>query len=265
MTNYLRITFENVEPLKIADDSSSQSGQTNTLTYVPGTVLRGAVIHELVQSGKFDEKKPILLSNRVSFLNAYISVDGKELMPSPKGFYENKVETKDQEKTIENMLIDGNISPGNKRAGLGRYAYLEDGCIHYTSVKLGSDMKMNKGKHGDKQNVFRNQFIQPGYQFVGYIAVREDSDELINLLKELLKSKNSLTMGGSRSYGYGKCILTEVKKTTSIPYTNSLKPMSDKAYMILLSNMSMVNAYGEITGIDIDIHQKMLALHQLAV
>lgn len=37
MSNYFRYVIKNMEPLRIADDSSSQNGQTNTLRYIPGS------------------------------------------------------------------------------------------------------------------------------------------------------------------------------------------------------------------------------------
>ena len=40
MSIYLKIVFKNLEPVRVADDSTSQSGQTVTLRYIPGTALK---------------------------------------------------------------------------------------------------------------------------------------------------------------------------------------------------------------------------------
>ena len=90
MVKYLRYQLKNIEPLRIADNSTSQSGQTNTLKYITGSAIRGAVITALVNHPNFEEIKTALFSSCVRFLNAYPSEDGKELLPSLKGFYEDK-------------------------------------------------------------------------------------------------------------------------------------------------------------------------------
>ena len=41
MNNYWKIRLKNMDPLRIADDKSSQHGQTDTLRYIPGSALRG--------------------------------------------------------------------------------------------------------------------------------------------------------------------------------------------------------------------------------
>ena len=46
MNNYWKIHLKNMDPLRIADDKSSQHGQTDTLRYIPGSALRGYVMSE---------------------------------------------------------------------------------------------------------------------------------------------------------------------------------------------------------------------------
>ncbi|MCD7885379.1 MAG: hypothetical protein LUI87_17005 [Lachnospiraceae bacterium] len=269
MTKYVRFTFQNIEPVEVADDHTAQSGQANTLCYIPGTTLRGALIQELIREGIFEENKTLLLSDRVAFLNAYPAEDGHDLMPSIKGFYEDKTETGDGAKQIENMLATGEITPGNKRASLGKYCYVEDGCVYYTDMELGSDMKINKGKGESERTVFRNQYIVPGYQFTGTIAVH-DSDELADLLTsaiEKLQKNGNLVLGGSRSFGYGRCRLLSVSADERLPYEEYAPKteVKDQVYMVLLSNTSMVNACGETVGIDTELLRERLGLPALRI
>ena len=46
MSKYLKIDLKNLDPLRIADDRTSQHGQTDTLRYIPGSALRGYVMSE---------------------------------------------------------------------------------------------------------------------------------------------------------------------------------------------------------------------------
>ena len=141
MSTYLKYTIKNMEPVRIADDSNSQSGQTETLRYIPGTTIRGMIIHALSEKQDFEEIKKELFSSRVRYLNAYISTDDEELLPSPKGFYEDKTNVEGK-KQIQNVVLNGEFSEGYKRAALGRYCYMESDCIHYYNVDIGSDMKI---------------------------------------------------------------------------------------------------------------------------
>ena len=52
---------------------------------------------------------------------------------------------------------------------------MDQNCIHYYNVETGSDLKIKINlEDGEKQNVFRNEYIEPGYQFTGYIAIKEE-------------------------------------------------------------------------------------------
>ena len=111
MAEYLRYVLKNIEPLRIADDSTSQNGQTVTLRYIPGTTIRG----------------------------------DKELFPSPKGFYEDKTTTVGKKK-LENVVVNGELTSGNKRASLGRFCYLDGDCIHYYFIVILKKLKADRNR-----------------------------------------------------------------------------------------------------------------------
>lgn len=90
MNNYWKIRLKNMDPLRIADDKSSQHGQTDTLRYIPGSALRGYVMSELAKQAEFETWKPAFFNGQIRFMNAYLTVNGKELIPSLKGFFEDK-------------------------------------------------------------------------------------------------------------------------------------------------------------------------------
>lgn len=265
---YIRYIIKNVEPLRIADDSTSQSGQTVTLRYIPGTTIRGYVVNQLANTleDKFEQYKKALISDQVIYMNAYLYENGKELFPSPKGFYENKAVVAGK-KEIENVVINGEFTPGNKRAGLGRFCYFEDQCIHYYNVETSSDMKIliNKRKSKDKQNVFRNEYITAGHSFVGYIKANDD--DLIKDILEILEG--TLALGNSRSQGLGKCKVIEVKEMSDdfIPFQEyAVEDDAVKScYMMLLSNTAMRNDAGEYIGLNLKWLEKKLGVSNLYI
>lgn len=265
---YIKYKLKNVEPLRIADDSTSQSGQTVTLRYIPGTTIRGYVVNQLAVSlgSEFEKYKKALISGKVTYLNAYLCENDRELVPSPKGFYEDKTVVEGK-KEIQNVVIDGQFSEGFKRADLGRFCYFEDGCIYYYNLETGSDLKIliNKRKNDDKQNVFRNEYIMAGHEFAGYILVDDDA-----LAKEIAGTfRHDLILGNARSQGLGKCKVLEIREVDGevIPYDEyAVKSDAQKScYMMLLSNTVMRNEFGEYTGLNLSELEQSLGVSGLKV
>lgn len=259
MTKYIKFVFKNKEPLRIADDNSSQSGQMITLRYIPGTTIRGYIVNQLVRENDFEKIKKDLFSNYVRYLNAYISMENQELIPSPKGFYEKKV-MKENDKLVNIVVKQADLN-GKKRAALGRYCYFDQNRIHYYNVETGSDLKIKINlEEGEKQNVFRNEYIEPGYLFTGYIAVdykteKDDSEEkeaLIERIKSVLHDE--IILGNARSSGFGKCEMIDCEITDELPYQSFVADTDQvgECYLLLLSNTTLRNQQGELCGFNED-------------
>lgn len=270
MSRYIRYQIKNTEPIRIADDNASQLGQISTLQYIPGTTMRGLVVNALA-AGLSDEELNLLFSGKVRFLNAYMTAiekdsNGKiverELFPSPKGFYEDK-EIKSGAKEIENVVVSGEVTPGNKRAALGRYSYFDGDTIHYYKVDCGSDLKIALGNHGEKRNVFRNEYIMPGYYFTGYIAI--DDQGISEKIQSVLSGE--IYLGNARSSGLGKCVVLECKESEQTPYeTYAVKTdQSEKCYMMLLSHTVMRGEYGEVEGLNLPVLEKLMGVEELKI
>ncbi len=270
---YLRIQLKNTEPLRISDDSVSQNGQTDTLTYIPGSALRGALIKEMEKRADFEELINEFLSEKVCFLNSYPSYvcsdEIKELIPSIKGFYEDKQEVTGK-KPIESVLHTGIVEEGKKRAGIGRYCYPDGDTINYLAdFNLGADLKINIGRdEGVKKNVFRIQYIPAGKYFTGYIRI--EGDGLFNVIKEALdkiRSNDSLYFGNGRWSGLGHTKIIDVTECDTFGAETFAESgiLKSPQYLMLLSHGTMLNEYGENTGIDIPTLEKMLDVKNLKV
>lgn len=270
MSRYIKYVIRNIEPVRIADDSSSQNGETVTLRYIPGTTIRGYIINQLSknksnqsQQGAFENIKRQLFSLDTKYLNAYLTIDEKVLLPSPKGFYEDKTETAGKKK-IENVVVNGEVSGGYKRASLGRYCYIRNNCIYYYGVDTSSDLKIKINlNEGEKQNVFRNEYITAGHTFTGYIFVKDET--LGNMIKEALKG--TISIGNARSAGFGKCEILECDylNENEIPYSEYMPEQNqeNRCYMMLLSNMAMRNETGEICGMDMKALEELMGVSEL--
>lgn len=263
MSRYLRFVLENCAPVRIANDETSQHGQTDTLKYIPGSTLRGLVINSLISQGeKFEKYKRQIFSSQVQFMNAYLMVNGKELIPSLKGFYEDKKECTGK-KQIENVVMN-DVAPGTKRASLGHYCYIDDSCIFYTDVQTGEDLNINMGKDGNK-TVFLSQYIRKDQRFAGYINFSDDIDEeLISLIEQVFHG--IVYIGNKRSSGYGACRCIEINRKEGMPYGDVRKVQtSDAFFLVLLSDMVMVNEYGEMAGLHLPELERELGCGKLTV
>lgn len=269
MTRYFRYELMNTEPLRITDKAGSQSGQTATLQYIPGTTIRGFIINAIAEEEDFEKKKKILFSNKVRYLNAYRMENGEELLPSPKGFCEPKEFDGDKKalergREIKNAVVNGECPSGYKRAVVGRYCYMDSKHLYYYNMKTGSDIKIQMHPVGkEKQNIFRSEYMAKGHTFVGYIAVDEPSIEAI--LPNIVRG--TIVLGNARTAGHGKCIIKSTGFIDNIPYEKYI-PKSDQeqeAYMMLLSPMTMRNEQGEYCGIDIMQLEKKLGVKNLKI
>ena len=267
-----------MEPIRIADDSSSQSGQTVSLRYIPGTTIRGLVINKLAENPDFETKKKLLLSGKVRYLNACLMAEDRELMPSPKGFYEDKVQAQGR-KEIQNVVINGSFTEGFKRAALGRFCVLQGDTIVYYNVNTGSDMKIKINlkenekqnvlekkinlKEDEKQSVFRNEYIAAGHVFAGYIAV--ESEEVKEDIKKVFEQ--DIILGNARSAGLGKCQVLECKYVDKLPFEEYLpeKEQENSCYMMLLSNTVMRDEKGEFCGLNLSKLQEKMGVEELEI
>lgn len=271
MSRYIRYQIINKEPIRIADDSVSQLGQVATLRHIPGSTMKGFVVNSLVRN-LTEEELALLFSGKVRFLNAYVTVAAdkekktaeRELIPSPKGFYEDK-EIKEGIKEIENVVIAGQFTDGFKRAAIGRYSYFEEDVLHYYGVETGSDLKITLGNEGQKRNVFRNEYIMPGYCFTGYIAVEDN--EIAEKVKSVLSG--DIYIGNAKSSGLGRCeVLTcDLLPENAIPYMPYAvsKDQSSECYMMLLSSTVMRGEYGEMEGLNLLTLQKKMGVENLKI
>ena len=261
MSIYLRYVIRTDEPLRIADDSSSQHGQTMTLRYIPGSTIRGMVINKLAKNKeRFEEIKKKLFSEKTAFLNAYPLVDGKELLPSPKGFYEDKTIVKGA-KPIKNVVIDGEMDDGWKRAGLGDFSDFTDDVIRYYSVNTVSDMRITRNT--EKKDVFRHEMIERGCEFSGYILCVDES--VAEFVKGVFGER--IYIGNARTSGIGRCDVIETSSSKSLPYEEYLSEGSieNECYLYLLSDMTMRSEEGEYVGIDTKVLEEKLGVNDLSI
>ena len=269
----LKYRIENIEPVRIGDNATSQMGQTSALRYITGTAIRGYVISALYKElgeEAFENVKAKLLSSSVRFTNAYPCLRVKEddrdeeyvdLIPVPAGFYEDK-----SEKHFANVLETGDI-PGNmKRAGIGQFCRIKDGTIYGYNVTSGSDMKnnLNTGEQDD-QKIFRSEYIERGHTFAGYIFVEDQ--ELVSLIKGVFTDE--IRIGSGRNQASGRCRVVDPIHAADNDFPGAAwackGDLKSPVYMELLSDTVMRNKDGEYCGLDLEALEGILDVENLEI
>lgn len=253
---YLKYQIKNISPIRIADDSIAQKGQTGTLHYIPGSAMRGYVFCRYDEKALSEKKKKLF--EEVCFLNAYPCTEGKELIPSPKGFYEDKKEA-EEKKPLQTVLVDGQDIEGLKRARIGEFSSISDGIIRYYSVKTGSDLKIRM----EEEQMFRLEYIESGHVFSGAIASEDRA--VLEEIKAFLSGE--IMLGNGRSMGLGRCLVVSAEITDTRPYQDYAVPgsLSGEGYLMLLSPAAMRGANGEYAGLDTKKLEEMLGVTNLKV
>lgn len=263
MSEYLKIVMRNLEPVRFSDASASQSGQTMTLRYIPGTVIRGWVINALAAEPDFAQIKQMLFSSRVRYLNAFLTDQDGELLPSPKGFYEDKT-TVEGKKELNNVVVDGQFQEGYKRAALGRFCRIQGDCICYCQTDTGSDLKIKRNvADGEEQKVFRKEYISAGHVFTGYVAV--DAEPLKDRIRSVFGKE--ILIGSGRSAGLGKCEILSCDWTDRLPYGEYLakEDQTGSCYLMLVSDTAMRGANGEPCGLNLEKLGEQMGVKELTI
>lgn len=273
MAKYFKYIIENEDPVRIADDSRSQNGQTETLHYIAGSAIRGLVIGEIAGDIEgFEKNKALLFTSKMRFLNAYptkrVGAEDtfdsfKELMPVPMGFYANK----GAEKVIQNVVVTGSVDSTMKRARIGDFAYIDGSCLFGASVKTGSDLKIKKQfmkKDEEERAVFRNQYIERGYTFAGYIIMEDDT--YADVIQDMFATGKTVYVGNGKSAGSGRCRIVKSGMVDSISYADAATgDLQGSCYMMLLSDAVMRNSYGEYCGLNLEELQDKLGVSNLEI
>lgn len=253
---YIAYEIQNEQPVLIANLDISKPGEIATLQYLPGSTLRGMVIANLKEKMEDEDSKQKILT-KAMFLNGYPMSEEGEMLPSPKGFYEDKK----QEGALINIVAEPDKDMGgHKRADLGHFCIWKKKTIYFTSV----ERKDALNNHVRKKDIFRKNVLAAGQKFRAYIAVEEGEKELYHWLTDALEEQ-IVYIGSSRTSGFGKCRVYCRGEIT--PYQNvaCATGNQNEIYLYLASNMSMRDEQGEICGIDLDRLAELLEAGKLTL
>lgn len=242
----LHYTLYTETPVSMTDYNRSGNYSWDTHGYIAGAAVRGMAASLLAQREPdwFAANKIALLTEKTRFLSAFpVRNDNTAVIPSPKGFYEQK-----NGKDFHSVVLDGKFSEGSKRADVGSFCTIEDGVLHYWNARTGGSQRIQRT---DKL-IFQTRSIDAEQRFDGYILL--DDASLAPKLAEVLCG--TVWIGADRYDGMGKCRMTveACEAPAYVHYGKAQRHDDNKVlYMLALSPLGMTNECGEPCGINWDV------------
>lgn len=258
----LTFTIELLEPL-LATGLEGDPNAGVSLKYVPGSVLRGAVIGLYLRDKKAklnlqgnvelelsnDSERNLFFNGRVLYLNAYPQSDGNRSLPTPLSWQ------KEKDTDAHNAFCDFNWRHRDNRQykdlGSPFFVFLNSATIvkvnPETTLAVHTQRDAKKGRStSDEGAVFRYESVVAGTNFCG--ATMGD-ETLLEEIKGLIDNKQVL-LGGSRTAGYGRARIVCAQSLEVWNETSKAKAIKkgDEFTITLLSNALIRDLNGQFQG-----------------
>ena len=209
----LRMEIETEQPV-LATQLLGDPNSSVSLDYLPGSLIRGAVIGALRANQRagqpLDPANPgqaRWFNGQVRFLNAYPSIDGVRMLPQPLSYLRAK-----QGGQLRFDAAGAAINVANLAQQHGPLAPARDGFVHLADNGMRSQRPLrdvNLHVQRDRQlgratsdggAVFSYDALASGQTFIAYVLCDDDghANELLGL------GLSRLWLGRSRSAGYGR-------------------------------------------------------------
>ncbi len=197
----IQLTLKLIDPLVISQSSATE-GLHQTLDYIPGSNLLGAMAAKHYQD--LDNAETIFHSGQVRFGNAYPVIDNQLTQPVPMSLHYTKGQP---ERAVTNLLT-GNIEGQPKQH---RKGYLTPDLQLIKPKKdlhLRTAIEAGKGTAAENQ-LYTYQSIKAGMTYQAHIDC--DSEQLANTVSSLLKTGQTLRFGRSKTAHYGRSELKKIE------------------------------------------------------
>lgn len=268
---YFILTIHVHEPLKISHVLGT-SDSSQALNFIPGYVLRGALVHAYLQEKGLSpdnlDTRVIFDHSKIQFWNGYLQVNNQRGLP----FAQHLFETKDQAKksyieegrevlnSLENGVLEKNSKFSPVRINRDVMLLTDNHVFFSKNVKKVSSLHINVNGNRSKEKkdnaktlIYRYEAIAP-QQIFQAVVVAKTEHPFVSWLQE--KNKLSLWLGGARNSGYGR-VTVELDRTDISPEQPSncfsKNRKIKELYIIATSDWIIRNRHGQlVSALDID-------------
>ncbi len=256
----LQITLH--APLLLGQTRAGEENSMRSLPYISGAVIRGGLAVQFIQRYgvttdplQHHTLGPAFFAGNTHFLNAYrCSSDGQRSLPLPTCLYASKEEirqwaddTDDKSLKLENWATNFPESD-QSRLGFERYETEDNTCVldedKLTLISIQREAAPHISRSRTRQRdprkdtaLFSYEAIAAGQKFKSVIVSAD-----LNLLKTIandLTQMPELTLGGSRSAGYGRISIVATLKEDWEEVSES-EPDDDNSVCITLLSDAIV-------------------------
>lgn len=212
-----------LEPLLATQLGAGEENSSQSLGFIPGSLLRGALVNLYLQERKAHQQevgdpaqdpfcRRLFFDGATRFLNAYpVDQNGCRALPKPLSWYMEKEELECENGTIYDFAVKARRFDGLKAIpGDFCWLYGDEAVL----VKIGSSLAMHNASEErmarprDRSTLYRYEAIAAGQVF-GAVILSENADDL-ELLRTMVDGME-IYIGGSRSAGYGQVAFKETK------------------------------------------------------
>lgn len=254
--NALTFQIRALQPLLVTQPGAGEENSATAYHFVPGSVLRGAVIgrylqeHRVADAAQDPTCRHLFFDGAVRYLNAYpLDRLGQRMLPKPLSWRVNKVDRDNPSAVIYDFAIELNKSLENPVSLPGMFCWREEEQVEidkpdrYVNVHNASEDRNVKRKNDS--TVYRYEAIAAGESFGAVILAEDEAD--LQILR-LFLDEAEINLGGSRSAGYG---LVRIESVQIVPdwheYEPDDKPDDGIVVLTLLSDTVFRDRYGQFT------------------
>jgi len=266
---YITYKIKALENIKVGK-SGSQLDNGYSLSYLPGSALRGAYISSYIKKYKVEDiskdssSKDLLLAGKIRFFNAYPLIRESRSVPFPNCLYILKEDLK--RSVFDNCIneLDDKIVDGYEKVRVGEFCLLGNEQLEFINVDKVYNLHINKQR--DNENLYRYEAIKKGQSFLAVIALNGSQEEA-EQCQQLLQETGTFYLGGSKGSGYGKCLIEDIQLKENNPelFINMDEDdFEDEIYLYCLSDTLYRNKHGQVLSyVDEEFLQDALGLDRV--
>lgn len=216
--------------------------------YIPGSVIRGAVIGQFMRKERIaeldatdDATRRVFFSDSTQYLNAYPVVNGVRSLPIPNSWHIQK----GKQTPIYDFAWEAE-HPENPK-GMGGFGAVSEGKLLKTTsqrfIATHTQRDRQKGRSiSGSGAVYRYDSLSADQVFSGLIICENDADA--DWLTEYIYDGLEIQIGGARSAGYGRVRFLHVALDVGLE-SHSYFELDQPFVITLLSDVIVRNEYGE--------------------
>lgn len=263
----ISFSIHTIEPI-LATSFQGDPNSDVSYSYIPGSMIRGAVISRYIRNHKLSEldindvtvRGLFFDETKTLYLNAYLlSKEGKRTLPVPLSWFKDKdakLPEPDEhgsmqiyDRAVEYELRDEGITP--KRVEQNFCTVCDQYVVLYSEkrrINIHNFRNRKKGKGIKEQGeIFRYDALDAGQTFQAVILCQDK--DLLDKIQQLLPDSTNIWLGGSQSAGYGKTEISNVNSLADnwceIEIPSSQRVNNQKLAITLLSDTVLRDELGQ--------------------